>query len=126
MRELPKPAEGKHFTSALPEDTKDGMHSFRQIRSLFFDKELGYAEMKNLFTQMDINKGTQNNADNRIDDTEWYNFYDTVLVPFQSCDTDTDFTLKADELKECLNSNLFYEALDFSNIKHNLDSDDAI
>ena len=24
-----KPAEQKHFTTALPEDTKDGTHSFR-------------------------------------------------------------------------------------------------
>mgnify|MGYP006901763440 CR=1 FL=1 len=60
-RVLPKMDEWKHFTSALPEDTKDGMHSFRQIRSLFFDKNLGYAEIKNLFGQMDINKGNSQN-----------------------------------------------------------------
>jgi len=29
VRELPKPEEQKHFTTALPEDTKDGTHSFR-------------------------------------------------------------------------------------------------
>lgn len=50
LHEHPLPKEQKHFTSALPEDTKDGMHSFRQIRSLFFDKNLGYAEIKNLFS----------------------------------------------------------------------------
>ena len=96
-----------HFTSALPEDTKDGTHSFRQIRSLFFDKNLGYAEIKNLFNQMDVNKGIFNNSDNKISDKEWYEFYDAILEPFQSCDHDMDFTLSTEELAGCLESTNF-------------------
>jgi len=111
---LPKPEEQKHFTSALPEDSQDGTHSFRQIRSLFFDKSLGYAEIKSLFTQMDINK------DNKIDDTEWVQFYETIIKPFQVCDTDKNFQLNVAELKACLGTS------DFSQIKHNVDSEEAL
>jgi len=63
---------------------------------------------------MDINK------DNKIDDTEWYQFYDTILTPFQTCDTDNDFQLSAAELKTCLDS------IDFSEIKHSINTDEAI
>jgi len=41
-------------------------------------------------------------------------------VPFQTCDANNDFKLAAGELKGCL------DLIDFSQIKHNINTDDAI
>ena len=56
---------------------------------------------------MDVNKGIFNNSDNKISDKEWYEFYDAILEPFQSCDHDMDFTLSTEELAGCLESTNF-------------------
>jgi hypothetical protein len=47
---LPKADEAKHFTSALPDNSKDGTFNLRKFRELFYDKHLTYPEIKNLFT----------------------------------------------------------------------------
>jgi len=39
-----------HLTSNIPNESDDGMHSFRSIRGLLFDKELTYPEIKNVFS----------------------------------------------------------------------------
>lgn len=53
---------------------------------------------------MDLNKGLFFKPDNKIDDTEWVQFYETIIKPFQVCDTDKNFQLNVAELKACLGS----------------------
>ena len=50
-------------------------------------------EIKRLFNNMDANKGKVINLDNKIDDSEWMDFYESYIEPFQDSDVDSDYLL---------------------------------